>query len=101
MDALLCSHYYNANQTLFTSSLTPLPCFNRFSMGMRSSKSKHNKLLITQEEPPQIYEISQPFQVSAGQAYPLGASETESGINFSLFSQNASMVILCLLTSER
>lgn len=36
------------------------------------------------------------FKVSPGQPFPLGASELENGVNFAIFSQHASSVILCL-----
>jgi len=40
--------------------------------------------------------ISTPYQISAGRSYPLGATLTETGVNFALFSANASKVELCL-----
>lgn len=36
-----------------------------------------------------------------GQAYPLGVSEVDNGINFSIFSQHATAVILCLSLPDR
>ncbi|KAJ4953487.1 hypothetical protein NE237_030319 [Protea cynaroides] len=41
------------------------------------------------------------MKVSPGQAFPLGASEVENGINFSVFSQHATAVTLCLVLSQR
>jgi isoamylase len=37
-----------------------------------------------------------PFKYSSGKAFPLGVSQVEGGLNFALFSQHASSVILCL-----
>ncbi len=36
------------------------------------------------------------FHIAAGEAYPLGATVTEEGVNFALFSANAEQVELCL-----
>lgn len=41
-------------------------------------------------------EASPSFKVSPGQPFPLGVSELENGVNFAIFSQHASSVILCL-----
>ncbi|XP_026434428.1 isoamylase 3, chloroplastic-like [Papaver somniferum] len=103
--------------------------FGLLSMGLRSSKSlfgiKRDKLnsssevtdrikhkvasvydrrfqeTVIQEEAPQMSDINPSYKVSSGEAYPLGASEVEKGINFSLFSEHASAVTLCLLVLER
>ncbi|KAI3992956.1 hypothetical protein MKX01_009699 [Papaver californicum] len=102
--------------------------FGLLSMGLRSSKSlygiKSDKLnnsskitgrikhkvasvydrrfqqTVTQEEAPQMSDLNPSFKVSSGEAYPLGASEVEKGINFSLFSEHASSVTLCLSVLE-
>ena len=37
---------------------------------------------------------------TAGKAYPLGASETENGVNFAVFSHHAKQVILCLFNDK-
>ena len=39
---------------------------------------------------------SETFTYESGQALPLGASQAENGINFALFSQNATSVSLCM-----
>ncbi|KAG0494670.1 hypothetical protein HPP92_005664 [Vanilla planifolia] len=41
------------------------------------------------------------LKYSTGKAHPLGVSAVDGGINFSLFSQHASSVILCLFISDR
>ncbi|OUZ99592.1 Glycoside hydrolase [Macleaya cordata] len=111
----------NANR----SSSSSVGGFRLFSMGLRSSKScfssnrqrlvsiktsdpvKHKitnaydrraQERVIEEEAPQMSEID---KVSSGQALPLGASEVENGINFSLFSQHASAVTLCLSITVR
>lgn len=56
---------------------------------------------VLEEEGSKISETSLPFRVFRGQAYPLGASEVESGINFAIFSQHATSVTLCLSFPER
>ena len=40
------------------------------------------------------------MRVWPGQPYPLGATWDGSGVNFALFSQNATGVELCLFSSE-
>lgn len=92
-------------------------------MGLRWSKSKSGLILSTkvrqgekktasvharyagervlEEEAPEMLEISLPLKVSPGQAYPIGVSEVENGINFAIFSQNATSVKLCLSLPER
>ncbi|CAN1181885.1 Isoamylase 3, chloroplastic [Linum perenne] len=40
------------------------------------------------------------FKVFPGQAFPIGVSEVDNGINFSIFSQNATAVTLCLSLSQ-
>ncbi|CAK9149037.1 unnamed protein product [Ilex paraguariensis] len=56
---------------------------------------------VLEEEAPQVLETSPSLKVFPGHAYPLGVSELESGINFAIFSQHATSVILCLLLPER
>lgn len=41
------------------------------------------------------------FRTFPGQAYPLGVSELEDGVNFAIFSQHATGVTLCLSLPER
>ncbi|KAK9116253.1 hypothetical protein Sjap_015200 [Stephania japonica] len=56
---------------------------------------------VIQEEAPQLLEIGPTLEVSPGKAFPFGATEAETGINFSLFSQHASAVTLCLSIPQR
>lgn len=51
---------------------------------------------VLEEEVPEVSEIQRPFKVFPGQAFPLGVSEIDNGINFAIFSQNATAVTLCL-----
>ena len=41
------------------------------------------------------------LKVSPGRASPLGVSEVGNGINFAIFSKNATSIILCLSKTER
>ncbi|MBA0691824.1 hypothetical protein Goari_009433, partial [Gossypium aridum] len=41
-------------------------------------------------------EATPSFKIFPGQAFPLGASEVDNGINFAIFSQHATAVTLCL-----
>lgn len=36
------------------------------------------------------------YQITSGRSYPLGATKTDTGVNFALFSANAEKVFLCL-----
>lgn len=56
---------------------------------------------VLEEEAPEISEISQSLKVFPGQAFPLGVSEVDNGINFAIFSQHATAVTLCLLLPTR
>ncbi|XP_010543773.1 PREDICTED: isoamylase 3, chloroplastic isoform X2 [Tarenaya hassleriana] len=56
---------------------------------------------VVEEEASPMAETRQPFIVSPGQALPLGVSEVGNGINFALFSQNATSVTLCLSLPKR
>ncbi|OWM80983.1 hypothetical protein CDL15_Pgr007014 [Punica granatum] len=51
---------------------------------------------VLEEEAPQTSEAPGPFKLFPGQAFPLGVSEVDNGINFAVFSQNATAVTLCL-----
>lgn len=46
-------------------------------------------------------ETKQLFKVSTGEVSPLGVSQVDNGINFALFSQNATSVTLCLSLPQR
>ncbi|KAJ7965751.1 putative Isoamylase [Quillaja saponaria] len=41
------------------------------------------------------------WKIFPGQAFPLGVSEVDNGINFAIFSQHATAVMLCLAITER
>ncbi|KAA8538124.1 hypothetical protein F0562_027732 [Nyssa sinensis] len=56
---------------------------------------------VLEEEDRQMLETSRSLKVLPGQAYPLGVSELETGINFAIFSQHATAVTLCLSLPER
>lgn len=54
-----------------------------------------------QEEASQVSETGSSWTTFPGQAFPLGVSEVDSGINFAIFSQHATAVTLCLSLPER
>ncbi|XP_052201670.1 isoamylase 3, chloroplastic isoform X2 [Diospyros lotus] len=56
---------------------------------------------VIEEGATQMLEGKSSFRVFPGQAYPLGVSELENGINFALFSQHATRVTLCFSFPER
>ncbi|XP_058221329.1 isoamylase 3, chloroplastic isoform X2 [Rhododendron vialii] len=56
---------------------------------------------VLEEEVPQMVESRPSFRTFPGQAYPLGVSELENGVNFAIFSQHATGVTLCLSLPER
>ncbi|PON49756.1 Glycoside hydrolase [Parasponia andersonii] len=56
---------------------------------------------VLEEEGLQASETSQPWRTLPGQAFPLGVSEVNSGINFAIFSQHATAVTLCLSLAKR
>ncbi|KAJ8762610.1 hypothetical protein K2173_008049 [Erythroxylum novogranatense] len=59
-------------------------------------KSYIGKRLKPREGGLEMPENASSFRTFAGQAFPLGVSEVESGINFAIFSQHATSVTLCL-----
>ncbi|KAK3230950.1 hypothetical protein Dsin_002831 [Dipteronia sinensis] len=54
---------------------------------------------VLEEEASQISETG--LKILQGQAFPLGVSEVDSGINFAIFSQHATAVTLCLSLPKR
>lgn len=54
-----------------------------------------------QEESSKVIESGPSWKIFPGQAFPLGVSEVDSGINFAIFSQHATAVTLCLILRER
>ncbi|KAK2995341.1 hypothetical protein RJ640_006561 [Escallonia rubra] len=55
---------------------------------------------VLEQEAPEMSETSPSLKLFPGQAYPLGVSEVENGINFAVFSQHATSVTLCLSLPE-
>ncbi|RYR47540.1 hypothetical protein Ahy_A07g033472 isoform B [Arachis hypogaea] len=55
---------------------------------------------VTEEEALQVIESRPSWKTFPGQAFPLGVSEVDNGINFAIFSQNATAVTLCLVPPE-
>ncbi|OMP01291.1 hypothetical protein COLO4_12004 [Corchorus olitorius] len=53
------------------------------------------------EEAPEMSETTPSFKIFPGQAFPLGVSEVDNGINFAIFSQHATAVTLCLSLPQR
>ncbi|KAL9666769.1 hypothetical protein QQ045_001109 [Rhodiola kirilowii] len=52
---------------------------------------------LEDEAPPaSAPETSQPFKIFPGQAFPLGVSQVDNGINFAIFSKHATCVTLCV-----
>ncbi|KAL1344655.1 hypothetical protein HN51_018523 [Arachis hypogaea] len=55
---------------------------------------------VTEEEALQVIESRPSWKTFPGQAFPLGVSEVDNGINFAIFSQHATAVTLCLVPPE-
>lgn len=62
--------------------------------------AQHAEGSMLKEKSSPMLEVDGPVKFSPGKAFPLGASKVEDGINFAIFSQHASSVMLCF-TSER
>ncbi|XP_014501792.1 isoamylase 3, chloroplastic isoform X1 [Vigna radiata var. radiata] len=56
---------------------------------------------VLEEESSKVIESRPSWKTFPGQAFPLGVSEVDSGINFSIFSRHATAVTLCLVLPER
>ncbi|KAK6246015.1 hypothetical protein SCA6_009105 [Theobroma cacao] len=56
---------------------------------------------VLEEEAPEMSETIPSFKIFPGQAFPLGVSEVDNGINFAIFSQHANAVTLCLSLPQR
>ncbi|PPR81735.1 hypothetical protein GOBAR_AA38980 [Gossypium barbadense] len=56
---------------------------------------------VLEEEASEMAEATPSFKIFPGQAFPLGASEVDNGINFAIFSQHATAVTLCLSLPQR
>ncbi|XP_057533480.1 isoamylase 3, chloroplastic isoform X2 [Amaranthus tricolor] len=61
------------------------------------SASRGTEVHVLEEHALSMEDTSEAFKILPGQALPLGVSEIEDGINFSVFSQHATSVTLCLL----
>uniref|UniRef100_A0A8R7QIH2 Glycosyl hydrolase family 13 catalytic domain-containing protein n=1 Tax=Triticum urartu TaxID=4572 RepID=A0A8R7QIH2_TRIUA len=57
--------------------------------------------IVTEERESAMAGTEVPLKYSSGKASPLGVSQVESGLNFAIFSQNASSVTLCIKLPER
>ncbi|GAB4861303.1 Isoamylase 3, chloroplastic [Ancistrocladus abbreviatus] len=112
--------YSNFNPSLFSPTSSSLAASFGFSdTGLRSSKrasgggghllcktrvsakhtttsayGRHEHVLV--EEAPEVMEVGPSFEILPGQAFPLGVSEVENGVNFAIFSQHATAISLCL-----
>ncbi|QCD93172.1 glycogen operon protein GlgX [Vigna unguiculata] len=56
---------------------------------------------VLEEESSKVIESRPSWKTFPGKAFPLGVSEVDSGINFSIFSRHATAVTLCLVLPER
>ncbi|XP_027356519.1 isoamylase 3, chloroplastic isoform X1 [Abrus precatorius] len=56
---------------------------------------------VLEQEASKVIESRPLWKVFPGQAYPLGVSEVDSGINFAIFSQHATAVTLSLVLPRR
>ncbi|KAF7829964.1 isoamylase 3, chloroplastic isoform X1 [Senna tora] len=55
---------------------------------------------VLEEEASQVLKTKPSWKIFPGQAFPLGVSEVDNGINFSIFSQHATSITLCLALPE-
>ncbi|CAK7347191.1 unnamed protein product [Dovyalis caffra] len=79
----------SSGQGFFSKARTKTTTTNVY--GRRAQES------VLEEEAPQKLG----FKTFPGQAFPLGVSEVENGINFAIFSQHATAVTLCLSLPHR
>ncbi|KAK9757642.1 hypothetical protein RND81_01G176200 [Saponaria officinalis] len=56
---------------------------------------------VLEKEALSMSETGKQFKFLPGQAFPLGVSEIDNGINFVIFSQHATSVALCLLLPDK
>ncbi|KAG6591680.1 Isoamylase 3, chloroplastic, partial [Cucurbita argyrosperma subsp. sororia] len=56
---------------------------------------------VLEQEAPENLDTGPMLKVVPGQAFPLGVSEVDNGINFAIFSQHATAVTICLSFNER
>ncbi|KAL0786733.1 hypothetical protein Bca101_002979 [Brassica carinata] len=86
----------NHNSDLnFSRKVTGAPvCTRRSTLKVTCRRARER---VIEEESSQMAETNkQSFKVSSGEKSPLGVSQVDKGINFALFSQNATSVTLCL-----
>lgn len=69
---------------------------NRRNCSVYARQAREQSVTVEEEEVSQMLETMPSLKVFPGQAHPLGVSEAEDGINFAIFSQNATSVTLCL-----
>jgi len=53
--------------------------------------------LLLQEEASEELKTGPSWKIFPGQSFPLGVSEVDNGMNFSIFSQHATVVTLSLV----
>lgn len=56
---------------------------------------------VLEQEAPENLDTGPMLKIVPGQAFPLGVSEVNNGINFAIFSQHATAVTICLSFNER
>ncbi|KAL9228743.1 hypothetical protein vseg_004291 [Gypsophila vaccaria] len=72
-------------------------CFTTFSMNAFGRGTQER---VLEEEALSMSESGKPLKFFPGQAFPLGVSVIDNGINFAIFSQHATSVALCLLLPD-
>lgn len=78
-----------------------LPCHALVNLSqVFNGNHAYNILLQLQEESSEMIKTRSSWKIFPGQAFPLGVSEVENGINFSIFSQHATSVTLCLVLPD-
>ncbi|KAL9270090.1 Isoamylase 3, chloroplastic-like protein [Drosera capensis] len=73
----------------------------RHGIKSATASAYRRNVQVLLEEAPEVMETTPTFNIFPGQAFPLGVSEVENGINFAIFSQHAVAVTLCLLLPDR
>ncbi|XP_050203560.1 isoamylase 3, chloroplastic isoform X1 [Mercurialis annua] len=69
--------------------------------GLVYARGSAQERVLQEEEVAQITETTPSFKLFPGQAFPLGVSLVDNGINFAIFSQHATSVTLCLSLPQR
>ncbi|XP_073122191.1 isoamylase 3, chloroplastic isoform X2 [Henckelia pumila] len=104
-----CCPSVRSKHMMRSNSSVPISSWNaRRELGVSSQRNvsvyastagERVGVVVEEEESSQLEVPS--LKVFPGQAQPLGVSEVESGINFAIFSQNATAVTLCLVLQKR